>query len=137
MTAPILHVIRVNEEHEVVKGQWSVHVLLDGQRVSQQSITLNDPQTPFQAHEEEWYHGERSLEEQRNGIREAQCLLHMESYGQQLFKQLFGQRDDAMEAFRKCDAWGFHKLRIEIHGGPAFQSLKWEELQDNNQGRLA
>src|SRR5712692_10556777 len=87
---------------------------------------------PFSAEEEvelEWYFEEHLEAPYLNKVRAQEAAASIKTYGEKLFKQVFGDNDIYAE-YRVLLKGGLSGLQIEIEGSPTFHALHWEAIKD-------
>ena len=62
-------------------------------------------------------------------VRAQNAATSITTYGEELFKQVFGDPDIYAE-YRDLLKAGLHDLQIEIAGSPKFHALHWESMKD-------
>jgi hypothetical protein len=92
-------------------------------------ITINDPFEEHQEQELEWYFEEHLEFPFTKKVRAQNAAASITTYGETLFKQVFGNPDIYAE-YRDLLRAGLHNLHIEIAGSPKFHSLHWESIKD-------
>ena len=103
-------------------------VSIDGQ--TQYPITVRDPFDPKQERDLEFYFEEWIQFPFDQQVRSQRAAASIECYGQQLFKDVFADRDAYGDYQQACRS-GLANLQIEIEGeSPDFQALHWEAMQD-------
>jgi tetratricopeptide (TPR) repeat protein len=92
-------------------------------------ITIKDPFSEKDEHELEWYFEEHLEFPFTNKVRAQHAAASITTYGEALFKQVFGDPDIYAE-YRGLLKIGLNNLQIEIAGLPKFHALHWESLKD-------
>ena len=92
-------------------------------------ITINNPFEEQQEKELEWYFEEHLEFPFTKKVRAQNAAASIKTYGETLFKQVFGDPDIYAE-YRDLLKAGLSDLRIEIVGSPKFHSLHWESIKD-------
>ena len=62
-------------------------------------------------------------------VRAQNAAISITTYGEELFKQVFGDPEIYAE-YRDLLKAGLHDLQIEIAGSPKFHALHWESMKD-------
>ena len=92
-------------------------------------ITITDPFEEQQEQELEWYFEEHLEFPFTKKVRAQNAAISITTYGEELFKQVFGDPDIYAE-YRDLLKAGLHDLHIEIAGSPKFHALHWESIKD-------
>jgi tetratricopeptide (TPR) repeat protein len=94
-------------------------------------ITINDPFADKEEKEQEleWYFEEHLEFPFTKKVRAQNAAASITTYGEELFKQVFGDPDIYAE-YRDLLKAGLHDLQIEIAGSPQFHALHWESIKD-------
>ena len=92
-------------------------------------ITINNPFEEQQEQELEWYFEEHLEFPFTKKVRAQNAAASITTYGEELFKQVFGDPDIYAE-YRDLLKAGLHDLQIEIAGSPKFHALHWESIKD-------
>ncbi len=92
-------------------------------------ITVNDPFKEKEEQELEWYFEEHLEFPFTKKVRAQNAAASIKTYGEELFKQVFGNRD-IYDEYRGLLKTGLHDLQIEIAGTPKFHALHWESIKD-------
>src|SRR6266700_8325173 len=92
-------------------------------------ITINDPFKEQGEQELEWYFEEHLEFPFTKKVRAQNAAASIKTYGEELFKQVFGDSDIYAE-YRDLLKAGLHNLHIEIAGVPKFHALHWESIKD-------
>jgi hypothetical protein len=92
-------------------------------------ITINNPFEEQQEQELEWYFEEHLEFPFTKKVRAQSAATSITTYGENLFKQVFGNPDIYAE-YRDILKAGLHDLHIEIAGSPKFHALHWESIKD-------
>jgi hypothetical protein len=92
-------------------------------------ITITNPFEEQQEKELEWYFEEHLEFPFIKKVRAQNAAASIKTYGEELFKQVFGDPDIYAE-YRTLLKSGLSDLQIEIAGSPKFHSLRWESLKD-------
>ena len=93
------------------------------------SITITNPFEEPQEQELEWYFEEHLEFPFTKKVRAQNAAASIKTYGEELFKQVFGDPDIYAE-YRALLKAGLHDLQIEIAGSPKFHALHWESMKD-------
>src|SRR6266566_1901526 len=92
-------------------------------------ITINDPFKEQGEQELEWYFEEHLEFPFTKKVRAQNAAASIKTYGEELFKQVFG--DPVIYAeYRDLLKAGLHNLHVEIAGEPKFHALHWESIKD-------
>ncbi len=92
-------------------------------------ITISDPFTEKEEQELEWYFEDHLTFPFTNKVRAQHAAASITTYGENLFKQVFGDADIYAE-YKAILKSGLSNLQIEIAGSPQFHALHWEALRD-------
>src|SRR6266568_8999139 len=92
-------------------------------------ITINDPFKEQGEQELEWYFEEHLEFPFTKKVRAQNAAASIKTYGEELFKQVFGDPDIYAE-YRDLLKAGLNNLHIEIAGSPKFHALHWESIKD-------
>ena len=92
-------------------------------------ITITNPFEEPQEQELEWYFEEHLEFPFTRKVRAQNAATSIKTYGEELFKQVFGDPDIYSE-YRDLLKAGLHDLQIEIAGSPKFHALHWESMKD-------
>ncbi len=92
-------------------------------------ITINDPFKEQEEQELEWYFEEHLEFPFTKKVRAQNAAASIKTYGEELFKQVFGDPDIYAE-YRDMLKAGLNDLQIEIVGLPKFHALHWESIKD-------
>jgi hypothetical protein len=93
------------------------------------SITISDPFTEEEESLLEWYFEQHLSSPFVNQIKAKRGAESISTYGETLFKQVFGD-PDAYNTYTECVNAGLSTVQIEVAGSPAFHRLHWEALKD-------
>jgi len=93
------------------------------------SITITNPFEEQQEQELEWYFEEHLEFPFTNKVRAQKAAASITTYGEALFKQVFGD-PDIYTVYRDILKAGLNDLQIEIAGSPKFHALHWESIKD-------
>jgi tetratricopeptide (TPR) repeat protein len=93
------------------------------------SITISDPFKEEEEKELEWYFEEHLRFPFIDTVRARNAGQSVTTYGETLFKQVFGD-PDVYAAYKQCLTAGANTLQIEIAGSPSFHRWHWEALKD-------
>src|SRR5437870_9578458 len=118
--------IRIQERPEGPDGSNAIVSFNNG---PEYPITINDPFKEQQEHELEWYFEEHLEFPFTKQVRAKNAAASIKTYGEELFKQVFGDPDIYAE-YRDLLKAGLHDLQIEIVGLPKFHTLHWEAIKD-------
>jgi len=92
-------------------------------------ITISNPFSDEEEQELEWYFEEHLEFPFTNKVRAQNAARSITTYGENLFKQVFGDNDVYAE-YRALLIGGLSGLQIEIEGSPTFHALHWEAIKD-------
>jgi tetratricopeptide (TPR) repeat protein len=92
-------------------------------------ITISDPFTEKEEQELEWYFEDHLTFPFTNKVRAQHAAASITTYGEQLFKQVFGDAEISAE-YSAILKSGLSNLQIEIAGSPQFHALHWEAMRD-------
>ena len=92
-------------------------------------IVITNPFEDQQEQELEWYFEEHLEFPFTKKVRAQNAAASIKTYGEELFKQVFGDPDIYAE-YRTLLKTGLSDLHIEIAGSPKFHSLHWESIKD-------
>ncbi len=92
-------------------------------------ITVSKPFSDEEEDELEWYFEEHLEFPFINKVRAQNAAKSVTTYGEKLFKQVFGDPDIYAE-YRALLRDGLSSLHIEIEGTPTFHALHWEAIKD-------
>ena len=92
-------------------------------------ITISNPFSDEEEQELEWYFEEHLEFPFTNKVRAQNAARSITTYGERLFKQVFGDNDVYAE-YRALLRGGLSGLQIEIEGSPTFHALHWEAIKD-------
>src|SRR5947208_8562956 len=92
-------------------------------------ITITNPFDEQQEQELEWYFEEHLEFPFTKKVRAQNAVASIKTYGEELFKQVFGDPDIYAE-YRDLLKAGLNDLQIEIAGSPIFHALHWESIKD-------
>src|SRR6266851_3264737 len=92
-------------------------------------ITISNPFSDEEEQELEWYFEEHLEFPFTNKVRAQNAARSITTYGEKLFKQVFGDNDVYAE-YRALLRGGLSGLQIEIEGSPTFHALHWEAIKD-------
>jgi tetratricopeptide (TPR) repeat protein len=92
-------------------------------------ITISDPFTEQEEQELEWYFEDHLTFPFTNKVRAQHAAASITTYGEQLFKQVFGDAEIYAE-YKAILKSGLSNLHIEIAGSPQFHALHWEAMRD-------
>src|SRR6266852_137162 len=92
-------------------------------------ITVSNPFSAEEEEELEWYFEEHLEAPYLNKVRAQEAAASIKTYGEKLFKQVFGDNDIYAE-YRVLLKGGLSGLQIEIEGSPTFHALHWEAIKD-------
>jgi len=92
-------------------------------------ITINDPFKEQEEQELEWYFEEHLEFPFTKKVRAQNAAASIKTYGEELFKQVFGDPDIYAE-YRDLLKAGLHNLHVEIEGVPKFHVPHWESIKD-------
>src|SRR5436305_273563 len=118
--------IRIQERPERPDGSNAIVSFNNG---PEYPITINDPFEEQEEQELEWYFEEHLEFPFTKKIRAQNAATSIKTYGETLFKQVFGDPDIYAE-YRDILKAGLHDLHIEIAGPPKFHALHWKSLKD-------
>ena len=88
------------------------------------SINISDPFKDKQEQELEWYFEEHLEFPFTKKVRAQNAAASIKTYGEELFEQVFGERD-IYDEYRDLLKIGLNNLQIEIAGSPGFHALHW------------
>ncbi|HYJ21953.1 MAG TPA: CHAT domain-containing protein, partial [Solirubrobacterales bacterium] len=127
-------VISISERGRTEDGGFEVMVSFEG--AGEYSAQLGDPLSADPTGESllAWYFEEHLRYPFLDGDKKRAAVELLESYGSQLFQQLFGPGSEASYEFKRLQDGGFDGLRIEIVGGADFHRLHWEALRGDGAG---
>ena len=113
---------------QTTESGFAATVSIDGQ--TQYPITIGDPFTERQERELEFYFEQWIRFPFDNQVIAQRAAASVQTYGESLFEQIFGDRRAYADYTRACSG-GLSQLQIEIEGdSPDFQALHWEALKD-------
>src|ERR1700724_1323116 len=115
------------QERPKKRNGWNAIVRFDNG--PKHSITVSDPFSKKAEEELEWYFEEHLEFPFTKKVRAKNAADSIAAYGEELFNQVFGDRD-IYDEYRDILKSGLNDLRIEIAGSPRFHSLHWEALKD-------
>src|SRR2546425_9089749 len=92
-------------------------------------VTINDPFKDKEEQELEWYFEEHLEFPFTKKVRARNAAASITTYGEALFKQVFGDPDIYAE-YRGLLKTGLHDLQIQFAGTPKFHALHWESIKD-------
>ncbi len=92
-------------------------------------ITISDPFTKEEEKELEWYFEDHLTFPFTNKVRAQHAANSITTYGEHLFKQVFGDAEIYAE-YKAILKSGLSNLHIEIAGSPQFHALHWEAMRD-------
>jgi len=92
-------------------------------------ITISDPFTEEEERELEWYFEEHLEFPFTKKVRAQNAAASITTYGETLFKQVFGTTDIYAE-YRSLLKAGLNNLQLEIVGSPNLHALHWEAMKD-------
>ena len=92
-------------------------------------ITITNPFEEQQEQELEWYFEEHLEFPFTKKVRAQNAAASIKTYGEELFKQVFGDPDIYAEYRDQLKA-GLHDLQIEIAGSPKIHAFHWESMKD-------
>jgi hypothetical protein len=118
--------IRIQERPESPDGSNAIVSFNNG---PENPITINDPFEEQQEQELEWYFEEHLEFPFTKKVRAQKAAASIKTYGEKLFKQVFGDPDIYAE-YRELLKAGLSNLHIEIAGSPKFHALHWESIKD-------
>ena len=118
--------IRIQERPEGPDGSNAVVNFDNG---PEYSITISDPFSAKEEEELEWYFEEYLEFPFIKKVRAQIAAAGIRTYGEELFKQVFGDPDIYAE-YRSLLKSGLHDLIIEVAGSPKFHALHWESVKD-------
>jgi len=93
-------------------------------------ITVQDPLTPENREKLDYYFRDYPSLRYANPAESVLIARIIQKCGEDLFEQVFSNREVYYRYKDSRDRLGFHQLKIEIAGGVSFQRLKWETLRD-------
>ena len=118
--------IRIQERPESPDGSNAIVSFNNG---PEYHITIKNLFEEQQEQELEWYFEEHLEFPFTKKVRAQNAATSITTYGETLFKQVFGDPDIYAE-YRDLLKAGLHDLHIEIAGSPKFHSLHWESIKD-------
>ena len=118
--------IRIQERPERPDGSNAIVSFNNG---PEYPITVNDPFKEKEEQELEWYFEEHLEFPFTKKVRAQNAAASIKTYGEELFKQVFGDPDIYAE-YRDLLKVGLNDLQIEIAGSSKFHSLHWESIKD-------
>ncbi len=119
-------VIRIQERTGGSEGTNAIVIFNNG---PEYPITITDPFDDQQEQELEWYFEEHLEFPFTKKVRAQNAAVSITAYGENLFKQVFGDPDIYAE-YRALLKSGLHDLQIEIAGSPQFHAHHWESIKD-------
>jgi len=127
-------VITITEQGRSADGAFSVGVRFEGG--GEHLAEVADPLASDPNGERllAWYFEEHLRYPFLDRDKEKGAAELVETYGVELFEQLFAANPDCAFEFKRCREAGFDDLRIEIVGGADFHCLHWEALRDGGTG---
>ena len=118
--------IRIQERPEGPDGSNAMVSFNNG---PEYSITINNPFEEQQEQELEWYFEEHLEFPFTKKVRAQNATISIKTYGETLFKHVFGAPDIYAE-YRDILKASLNNLQIEIAGLPKFHALHWEFIKD-------
>jgi tetratricopeptide (TPR) repeat protein len=118
--------IRIQERTESPDGSNAIISFNSG---PEYAITINNPFEEQQEQELEWEFEEHLEFPFTKKVRAQNAASSIKTYGETLFKQVFGDPDIYTE-YRDILKAGLHDQPLEITGSPKFHSLHWESIKD-------
>ncbi len=119
-------VIRIQER---TGGPDDTNAIVSFDNGPEYPITITNPFDDQQEQELEWYFEEHLEFPFTRKVQAQHAAASITTYGETLFKQVFGKRD-IFDEYRDMLKAGIHDLRIEIVGSPNFHILHWESIKD-------
>src|SRR5215470_11166320 len=92
-------------------------------------ITISDPFSEKEEQELEWYFEDHLTFPFTNKVRAEHAAASITTYGEKLFKQVFGDAEIYAE-YKAILKSGLSNVQIEIAGPAAFHALHWEAMRD-------
>ncbi|WP_035153627.1 tetratricopeptide repeat protein [Calothrix sp. 336/3] len=124
-----MSVIIIREQRATEKG-FAASLIFDGDG-SEHEINITDPFTPQQEQQLEWYFEEWLTYPMLNGKKAEAAKTNVVNYGENLFNQVFHDRD-AYSYYRQLRG-NLAQVKIEIVGNsPEFHALHWEAIRDKD-----
>ena len=118
--------IRIQER---IGGQDGSNAIVSFDHGPEYPITISDPFTKEEEQELEWYFEDHLTFPFTNKVRAQQAAASITTYGENLFKQVFGDAEIYAE-YKVILKSGLSKVQIEIAGSAAFHTLHWEAMRD-------
>ena len=120
--------IRIQERSGGPDGSNAIVSFING---PEYPITITDPFEDKEEKEQEleWYFEEHLEFPFTKKVRAQNAAASIITYGEDLFKQVFGDPDIYAE-YRNILKVGLHDLQIEIAGSPKYHALHWESIKD-------
>jgi CHAT domain len=119
-------VIRIQERPGAPDGSNAV---LSFDHGPEYPITISDPFTEKEEQELEWYFEDHLTFPFTNKVRAQNAASSITTYGEKLFKQVFGNAEIYAE-YKIILKSGLSNVQIEIAGPAAFHALHWEAMRD-------
>ncbi|MGZ3646522.1 MAG: CHAT domain-containing protein [Ktedonobacteraceae bacterium] len=121
-----MQLIRIQER---LGGPDSPNAIISFNNGPENPITITNPFEEPQEQELEWYFEEHLEFPFTKKVRAQNAAASIKTYGEELFKQVFGDPDIYAE-YRDLLKSGLHDLHIEIAGSPKFHALHRESMKD-------
>jgi tetratricopeptide (TPR) repeat protein len=118
--------IRIQERPS---GQGGSNAVVSFDHGPEYLININAPFSEKQEQELEWYFEEYLEFPFTKKVRAQDASFSIKTYGEELFKQVFGDPDIYAE-YRDILKTSLNSLHIEIAGSPKFHALHWEAMKD-------
>src|SRR6266700_5372705 len=118
--------IRIQERPGVPDGSNAIVSFNNG---PEYSINISDLFKDKQEQELECYFEEHLEFPFTKKVRAENAVVSIKTYVEELFEQVFGERD-IYDEYRDLLKAGLNNLQIEIAGSPGFHALHWEALKD-------
>jgi tetratricopeptide (TPR) repeat protein len=110
-------------------GQGGSNAVVSFDNSPEYPITISNPFSEKEEQELEWYFEEHVAFPFIKKVHAQTAAASITTYGEVLFKQVFGDQDIYAE-FRVLMKAGLNNLQLEIAGSPKFHALHWEALKD-------
>ncbi|MEM9450171.1 MAG: tetratricopeptide repeat protein, partial [Cyanobacteria bacterium P01_E01_bin.6] len=130
----VMPVITIREQKQQSDKNSGFAATLSIDNQSQYNITIQPPFTDRQEQELEFYFEGWIRFPFDNQVMAQRAGNSIQTYGEELFNQVFKQDPDAYSDYQQACRHGLSEVRVEIEGtSPDFQALHWEALKDPNQ----